>query len=121
MITCTASGIVKLSPTSTEAADANRSRKGTQSLNTWAEAVSMWRLAFLEGGTFISARRLRMALMASITIVNCCASVLNSSAGSNSGQEEIMMLSPSWGSACQISSVMKGIKGWSSFRVLDMT
>ena len=74
----------------------------------------MW--AFLEGGTFISARRARMALMGSITASMADSSAGKSSSGRYTGHWEVMMNFPSWGRAWKISSVMKGMKGWSSFK-----
>ena len=74
-------------------------------------------LVFLEGGTFFSARRVRTALMAAMTRSISASSAGNSRVLSATGQGETISASPSWGRACQISSVMKGIKGWRSLRV----
>ena len=41
--------------------------KPSPSVNTWGLEVSTYSAAFLEGGTFISARRLRMERMAFMT------------------------------------------------------
>ena len=62
----------------------------------------------LEGGTFISARRLRMARIAVISASICFSSAGKDRASLALGQSVTMMDSPTWGRVCQISSVMKG-------------
>ena len=88
-------------------------------------AVTRTISAFLEGGTFISARRARMALMVSITASMASVSAGKSSAASYSGHREVIrywLVSPAvLGRACQISSVMKGMKGCSSFSSVTRT
>ena len=85
------------------------------------DSVSTKSFAFFEGGTFISARRLRTARIISITFSNSASSLAKLSSSLTLGHSEIIIDSPLWGNACQISSVMKGIKGWRSFKVFERT
>ena len=82
-----------------------------------ASAVSMARWAFLEGGTFISLRRVRTAVISSMTFFISASAWGKAWPSSCWGQGATIRASPSWGRLCQISSVRKGIKGWSSARV----
>ena len=79
--------------------------------------VATVRWAFLLGGTFISDRRVRTPRMASMISSMAFSSSGKSRAASATGQSDSMRKSPSWGRACQISSVMKGMKGWSSLSI----
>ena len=71
-------------------------------------------LALREGGTFISARRLRTARMTSMTRSKPASSSGKARASSYFGYGATMSASPSCGMAWKISSVMKGMKGCSS-------
>ena len=117
----TVPGTSKLSPICTAAAEASRCRNGTPAAKVSAKAVSIYRSALLEGGTFISARRLRMLRMTSMicSISFSCAG--KQSAGSYTGHGAIISASPSCGRDCQISSVMNGIKGCSRVSIPVMT
>ena len=117
----TAPGTSKLSPTRTAEAEASRWMKGAPVWKVSAKAVSTYTSALREGGTFISARRLRMARMASITRSISFSSAGKASASSYTGQGARMSASPSWGRDCQISSVTKGMKGCSRLSVRVMT
>ena len=55
--------------------------------------------AFLEGGTFISARRARMALMVSITASMAASSAGKARSARYSGHREVLMNLSSWGRA----------------------
>ena len=77
-------------------------------------SVRMSTLAFLEGGTFISARRLRMARTASIRLSICASSAAKCSSSLYSGHADTITDGPSCGSACQMVSVMNGMNGCSS-------
>ena len=75
--------------------------------------VSIYRWAFLEGGTFISLRRVRTAVMSSMTFFISASAWGKAWPSSYWGQGATIRASPSWGRLCQISSVTKGIKGCS--------
>ena len=108
-------------PTVTSEAEARRSKKEAPFSKVSVKSVSMKRWAFREGGTFFSARTLRMALTAAMIRPNSRSSSAKFRDSSYAGNFAIMMVSQSLGMACQISSVMKGMKGCSSFKVFAIT
>ena len=88
--------------------------KPSPSVKTWGLEVSTYSVAFLEGGTFISALRLRIARMAFMTDSIWASSVLKFNASLASGHLATIRALSRSGRLCQISSVMKGMKGCSS-------
>ena len=84
-------------------------------------AASMARWAFLEGGTFISLRRVRTAVISSMTFFISASAWGKARPSSYSGQGATIRASPWWGRLCQISSVTKGMKGCSRARVFVST
>ncbi len=72
--------------------------------------------AFLLGGTFIEERTFRIPRTASLIVPTAFSSWAKSHSAVNTGQEESMMVSSSSWRLQKISSVMKGMKGWRSFK-----
>ena len=97
--------------TATSEAKASRVKHTPAASKVSEQGVSTYTFAFLDGGTFISARRLRIARIAVIMRSNSRSSAAKLRASSNWGHFATIRLSPSWGMDCQISSVIKGIKG----------
>ena len=79
------SGISNLSPVSTAEAEASFSKNSEQESNSALSAVSMKSFAFTDGGTFISVRTLRTALIAEIIFSKSFSSAVKSIAGSYVG------------------------------------
>ena len=107
--------------TVTSLAYPSRLRKGMPAVKMACSPVAMVRWAFLEGGTFISDRRVRTAFTASMRSSTAFSSWGKARSWRYWGQDWSMRnftsLPASWGRACQISSVRKGMKGCSSLRM----
>ena len=80
--------------------------------------VSIKSFAFTDGGTFISTRTFLMDRMSSIIPSAASASETNSNLPSGFGQLESIIVSSCFGRFRYSSSVMKGMKGWSSFMLV---
>ena len=109
------------SPTDTSLADERRLKNSVPFLKVSPFNVSINTCAFLDGATFISARRLRTAFTAVIILFICSSSSGNERASLNSAQGDSIIVSPSCGRVCHISSVINGINGCKSFSVFDIT
>ena len=84
-----------------------------------APAVFAVTASVIAGDTRISPRMARIALTAPMTTAISRSAAASSSRREAVGYGAIMIESPSWGSRCQISSVMNGMAGCSSRSVVS--
>ena len=108
--------------TVTSLAQDSRFRRGAPWVKASRSKVAMVTWAFLEGGTFSSERLPRITFTASFKSSTALASCVKVNSSFTSGHFWSMRKPSSptpsaWGSACQISSVIKGMKGCSSLSV----
>ena len=110
-----------VSLTVTPSAPARRPKNGIPAVKTFSRCVEIVMFTRLFAGTFISARRARMAVIASLISSIDSSSCGKASSSRQTGQSLAMMNLPSCGMACQISSVMNGMNGCSSRRIWSST